>query len=219
MRNSGAFSPTRGAFGLVIIGNSPRYPVEDQGLAVVKLHHGSQGVTIAAHAAAIEILAGPVLGLRCFLTVAKDFSLHGSRLGVVPIAPGSLHLTAADHHAPVFCPSNYRMRRADRNDNDFSGTLTDRRQRMQLGSARFTAIVHALVNLLDRLAYQYAVNCPAELAMIVRLPAGRGTLVRRADTESDDPDPYRAATNHNHPDPQAGRRVSLFVTAPVPAIL
>ena len=75
------------------------------------------------------------------------------------------------------------MRRADGTDNDFSGALTDRRQRTQLGSARLAAIVHALVNLLDRLAYQYTVNCPAKLAMIVRLPAGGGALVRRADTE------------------------------------
>ena len=58
------------------------------------------------------------------------------------------------------------MRRADGNDNDFSGALTDRRQRAQLGSALLAAVVHALVNLLDRLAHQYTVNCPAEFAMI-----------------------------------------------------
>ena len=75
------------------------------------------------------------------------------------------------------------MGRADRNDYDLSSLLADRRQGAQLGPPRFAAIVDTLVDLLHRLAYQYAVNGPAKLAMIMRLAAGGGALMRRADAE------------------------------------
>jgi hypothetical protein len=44
------------------------------------------------------------------------------------------------------------MRRADRDDNDLSGFLADRRQRTQRGPPGFTAVVKAFIDLLNGLA-------------------------------------------------------------------
>ena len=120
-------------------------------------------MAMAAQAVLVGLLAESSVWAPLLLTIAKNFSLHGSGIGVVPVAPGVLHLAASDNHAPIFRPSNDGMRRANGNDNDLSRLLADRRQRPQISSPRFAAIVKALVNLLDCLARQYTVDGPSNL--------------------------------------------------------
>ena len=123
MRNSGALTPTRGPFNFAII-TMLLLTHWLSALFVAKFHHNLQVMTLAAQVT--RALAETNVRAALRLTVAKNFSLHGSGLGVVPVAPGGLHLAAPDNHAPIFRPRNNSVRRADWNDNDLSGALTDR---------------------------------------------------------------------------------------------